>query len=168
LSIEDELLSLARERERASEAALASMLIEHPAKLRRQLRSDLARQVDLGRLKHSDDKVVQLSPPMENRQGLMCPLVQFVSAAELDFQIDLEERQEGWLVKRFKFHLHLTGRRVQMVRIHLNERAGHDPVMVPRCHFHIDDSGAHIPFPIMSPRLMVHLICEHLEPDLGL
>jgi len=157
LSIEDELLSLARERERASEAALATMWIEHPGKLRRQLRSDLARQVDLGRLKHSDDKVVQLSPPIDNRQELVCPSVQFRSDSELNFQIDLEERQEGWLVKRFKFHLHLPGRRVLMVRIHLNERVGHDPVTVPRCHFHIDDSSAHIPFPIISPRLMVAL-----------
>jgi hypothetical protein len=31
----------------------------------------------------------------------------------------------------------------------------------------IGDSQAHVLFPIMSPRLIVHLICEHIEPDLG-
>jgi hypothetical protein len=55
-----------------------------------------------------------------------------------------------------------------MIRIHLNREGGHDPLNVPQCHFHIGDSKAHVPFPIMSPRLMVHLICEHIEPDLGL
>lgn len=168
MSLEGDLLSLARERDGATEAALAKMWIEHPSKLRVQLRSDLARQVDLGRLKHSDDRVVHLSPPVNSRQELVCPSVEFGSGSTLDFTIDLEERQKGWLVKRFKFHLHLLGRRVPMVRIHLNESAWHDPVTVPRCHFHIGDSLAHIPFPVMNPRLMVHLICEHIQPDLGL
>ncbi len=168
MSLEDDLLSLARERESASEVALATMWIEHPSRLRLQLRSDLARQTDLGRLQRSDDKVVHLSPSINSRQELVCPSVEFRSDSELNFNIDLEERQAGWLVKRFKFHLRLPGRSVPMLRIHLNERAWHDPLTVPRCHFHIGDSRAHIPFPIMSPRLMVHLICEYIEPDLGL
>ena len=79
----------------------------------------------------------------------------------------MEQEQGGWLVKRFKFHLHLARRSINMVRIHLNQEGGHDPLNVPRCHFHIGDSKAHIPFPIMSPRLTLHLLCEYVEPDLG-
>ena len=168
MSLEDELLSMARERESATEANVASMWLEHPSKLRRQLRSDLARQVDLKRLKRSDERSVNLDPPQANLQQLVCPAVEFWSDSKLNFKIELEELQQGWLVKRFQFHLHLSGRSIQMVRIHLNENVGHDPLTVPRCHFHIGNSKAHIPFPIMSPRLMVHLICEHIEPDLGL
>jgi hypothetical protein len=165
---EDELLLIARARESASEANLASMWLEHPAKLRLQLRSDLGRQVDLGRLRRSDDRVVILNPLVNGLQELVCPDIELRSDSKLNFKIELEELQQGWLVRRFKFHLHLPGRKIQMVRIHLNDKVGHDPLRVPRCHFHIGDSKAHIPFPVMSPRLMVHLICEHIEPDLGL
>lgn len=158
---------MAREREQGLDAMLATMWLEHPGRLRRQLRKDLADQVDLGRLKHLDDNVINLGPPTNSSQELLCPGVEFRSNSKLDFKLDLEERQQGWLVRRFQFHLHLSGRHIPMIRIHLNERVGHDPVRVPRCHIHIGDSQAHIPFPIMSPRLMVHLICEHIEPDLG-
>lgn len=168
MSLEEELLSLARERESASEANLAKMWLDHPSKLRLQLRSDLAGQVDLGRLKRSDDRVVKLNPPAKGLQELVCPAVEFRSDSKLDFKIQLEKQQQGWLIRRFWFHLHLSGRKIQMVRIHLNDKVGYDPLRIPRCHFHIGDSKAHIPFPIMSPRLMVHLICEHIEPDLGL
>lgn len=159
---------MARERERASEEILTAMRLDHPGLLRRQLRKDLADQVDHGRLKHSDDNVVTLGPPTNNSQELLCPGVEFTSDSRLDFKLDLEQRQQGWFLRRYRFHLHLPGRRIPMVRIHLNEQVGHDPVRIPRCHFHIGDSQAHIPFPIMSPRLMVNLICEHIEPDLGL
>jgi hypothetical protein len=54
-----------------------------------------------------------------------------------------------------------------MVRIHLNPATLHDPLRVPRCHLHVGDSQAHIPFPIMNPRLILSLICEHIEPDFG-
>jgi hypothetical protein len=168
LSWEDDLLSMAWERERASEATIATTLLEHPGRLRRELRHDLARQADFGRLKHSDDQVVNLSPPINSRQALTCPEVEFCSDSKLNFMIELEQQQQGWLLKRFKFHLHLPTRRIQVIRIHLNEQVERDPVRVPRCHFHIGDSRAHIPFPIIGPRLMVHLICEHIEPDLGL
>ena len=160
---DEELLSLAREREAASEASLASMWLEHPSKLRRELRSDLAGQVDRNRLRSFDDGVVTNS-----LQSLDCSGVEFRSDSRFDFKIELEQLQKGWAVKRFQFHLHLAGRSIRMVRIHLNNRVAHDPLTVPRCHFHIGDSKAHIPFPIMSPRLLVHLICEHIEPDLGL
>lgn len=168
MSLEDELLSMARERESASEANLAKMWLGHPGTLRRQIRSDLARQVDLNRLKSLDDGVVHLNAPTGDVQDLVCTEVEFCSDSKLSFNVELERLQQGWLVKRFKFHLLLPGRSIQMIRIRLNEKSGHDPVTVPRCHFHIGDSKAHIPFPVMSPRLMVHLICAHIEPDLGL
>jgi len=168
LSLDDELLFLAREREGVSEANLANMWLDHPSKLRLQLRSDLARQVDLGRLKHSDDRVVNLNSLANGCQELVCPAIEFQSDSMLNFKIELEVLQKGWLVRRFQFHLQLSGRSIQMVRIHLNHKIGHDPLRIPRCHFHIGDSKAHIPFPIMSPRLMVNLICEHIEPDLGM
>jgi hypothetical protein len=144
------------------------MWFDHPGTLRRQLRSDLARQADMNRLKHSDERVVHLNSVDKTVQELVCPGVAFSSDSSLNFKLELEAEQRGWLIKRFKFSLHLVGRNIKMVRIHLNDRIGHDPVRIPRCHLHIDDSVAHIPFPIMNPRLMVHVICEHLEPDLGL
>jgi hypothetical protein len=54
-----------------------------------------------------------------------------------------------------------------MVRSHLNEISSHDPLAIPRCHMHIADSEAHVPFPVMNPRLILYLICEHIEPDFG-
>jgi hypothetical protein len=163
---EDELLSMAREREKISESNLESMWFDHPSKL--QLRSDLFRQVDLDRLKRLDDRAVTLNPPEKGLQEIVCSGAEFRSDSKLSFKIELEKQQQGWIVKRFQFHLHLSGRGIKMVRIHLNHKVSHDPLRVPRCHFHIDDSEAHIPFPVMRPRLMVHLICEHIEPDLGL
>jgi len=58
-------------------------------------------------------------------------------------------------------------RQVKMLRIHLNGEPWYDPLTVPRCHLHIGDSRAHIPFPVTNPRLILHLLCEHIEPDLG-
>jgi hypothetical protein len=159
---------MARGREEASQAYLESIRLDHPAMLRRQLRSDLATQADLKRLKRSDDQVVHLTNRSEDILELICPAVEFSSESKLEFKIEVGKRQEGWLIRRFQFSLYLAERRIKMVRIHLNERLGHDPVRVPRCHLHLDNSNAHIPFPVMSPRLMVHLICEHIEPDLGL
>src|SRR5207248_9864326 len=34
---------------------------------------------------------------------------------------------------------------------------GADPLAVPRCHMHIGDSKAPVPFPLMDPRLILHL-----------
>src|SRR5258707_15537168 len=158
---------MARERESASESILATMWLEHPSKLLRQLRNDLALQVDRNRLKRTDDDVVSLGQSEKGLPELTCTAAEFRSDSRLNFKLELEKQQKGWLFKRFQFSLYLAGRNIKMVRIHLNERVSHDPVKVPLCHFHIGDSEAHIPFPIMSPRLMVHLICEHIEPDLG-
>lgn len=167
MSWQHELEALARHREEAYQSSLSEMLLDHPAKLRRQLRSYLAEQTDHGRLKHSYD-APRLATLEGGLQELACDEVEFRSDSKLSFHIQMESEQRGWLVKRFKFHLHLVGRRINMVRIHLNQAGGRDPLIVPRCHFHLADSQAHIPFPIMSPRLMLHLLCEHIEPDLGL
>ncbi|MCX6636962.1 MAG: hypothetical protein NT090_18050 [Acidobacteria bacterium] len=80
----------------------------------------------------------------------------------------LDEDQRGWLLKQFQFHVFLPGARsVQMVRIHLNSEAWHDPLAVPHCHLHIGGSHAHVPFPIIHPQLILYLICEHIDPDFG-
>jgi hypothetical protein len=167
LSWEDELLALARDRENAYQSSLSQMVLDHPARLRIQLRHYLAEQANYGRLKQTYDNVPQLKTE-RGLYELACDEIEFRSDSKLGFNIQMEQEQRGWLVKRFKFHLHLAGRSIDMVRIHLNQEGGHDPLTVPRCHFHLADSRAHIPFPIMSPRLMLHLLCEHIEPDVGL
>jgi hypothetical protein len=167
LSWEEELELLARDREDAFESSLSRMVQDHPGTLRRQLRHYLAEQANRGKLKRTYDV-----PRLETNAGgvleLVCEEVEFQTDSRLSFNIQLEHKQTGWLVKRFKFHLHLAGRGINMVRIHLNQGGGYDALKVPRCHIHIGDSRSHIPFPIMSPRLTVHLICEHIEPEIGL
>jgi hypothetical protein len=168
LSWEDELKALAHDRENASEAILAQMTVDNPGTLLRQLRHYLAEQANRGKLKRTYD-----APRLDNTrekglQELVCEEVEFRSDSSLTFSVLLEPERTGWLVKRFDFHLHFVGRSINMVRIELLQDRGHDPLNVPRCHFHIGDSNAHIPFPIMSPRLMLHLICEHIELDVGL
>lgn len=101
MSAEDELLSIARQRESASEADLAGMWLDHPGTLRRQLRNDLARQVDLGRLKGLDDEIVRLNQLGNELQELVCPAVDFRSDSKLDFKIELEELQQGFRARRF-------------------------------------------------------------------
>jgi hypothetical protein len=167
LSWEDELQALARDRESAYQSSLSLMMVDHRGMLRRQLRYYLLEQTIHGRLKKTCD-VPRLDTHMGGLQELVCEEVEFRSDSRLSFIVEMEQEQTGWLVKRFKFHLHLARRSINMIRIHLNQEVGHDPLTVPRCHFHIGDSKAHIPFPIMSPRLMLHLICEHIEVDLGL
>jgi hypothetical protein len=161
VSIEDELLRLAREREAKTERALAEMLLEPPDLLRRQLRDYLFRQVDRQRMERANEKIPQLAVVEGGLNELACPEAEFSSGARLEFKIQLEEKQRGWLVKRFRFHVHLPrARSINMVLIHLNAEAWHDPLVVPRCHLHIGDSQAHVPFPIMDPRLILHFICE--------
>lgn len=168
MSIETELLWLAREHEAKTERALAEMLLESPDQLRRQLRAYLSRQVDHGRMERTDEKIPQLAALQGGLNELACPEAKFSSGARLEFKIQLEEQQRGWLVKRFRFHVYLPGERcIDKVLIHLKAEAWHDPLVVPRCHMHIGDSQAHVPFPIMDPRLILHLICKDVEPDFG-
>ena len=168
MSVEDELLQLARERENETHAALQEMFVK-PDHLRRQLRDYLVRQADdYDRMRRPDDRVPQLTTVHGGLNELACPGAEFADGGRLLFDIQLEESQRGWLVKRFRFHLHLPpSRNIKMIRIHLNPETWHDPLRVPRCHLHVGDSGAHIPFPIMNPRLILSLICEHIEPDFG-
>lgn len=167
MSWEDELQALARDRENASQSSLSLVAVDHPGILLRQLRHYLGVQADRRRLKQSYN-----APPLDTQAGglqeLVCEEIEFQSDSRLAFNVQMIQEQAGWLVTRFRFHLHFAGRSIKMVRIHLNQEVGHDPLKVPRCHFHIGDSKAHIPFPIMNPRLMLHLICEHIEVDLGL
>lgn len=168
MSAEVDLLHLARDRDSQMETALGAMLIESPAVLGRQLRQDLSRQIDSGRMKRTEDRVPQLATVERGLNELKCQGAEFADGGRLLFDIQLEERQRGWLVKRFRFHLHLPpSRSIKMVRIHLNQGTWHDPLRIPRCHLHVGDSGAHIPFPIMNPRPILSLICEHVEPDFG-
>jgi hypothetical protein len=164
----EKLLQLAREREARTEDALAGILLEPPDRLQRELRHYLSRQVDYDRMKRTDEKIPQLTQVQGGFNELACPDAEFSSGARLEFRIQLETSQCGWLVKRFRFHVYLAqARSIDMVRIHLNEETPHDPLTVPRCHMHIGNSRAHIPFPIMDPRLILHLICDYLEPDFG-
>ena len=168
MSWEDELEALARAREVAYESSLSQMMMDHPATVRRQLRHYLAEQTNSGRLKKTYENIPRLDAQSGGVQELVCEEVEFRSDSRLAFRIKMEHEQAGWRVRQFKFHLHRAGRRINMIRIHLNEEAGREPLKVPRCHFHIGDSQAHIPFPIMNPRLMLYFLCEHIEPDLGL
>jgi hypothetical protein len=144
------------------------MMLEPPDVLRRQLRTYLSRQVDHGRIEHTDEKIPRLATVEAGLNELTCPDLGFSSGARLQFKIRLAKDRRGWLIKQFRFHIHLSHKRsVKMVRIYLRAEAWHDPLAVPRCHMHIGDSQAHVPFPVMDPRLILHLICEHIAPDFG-
>jgi hypothetical protein len=82
----------------------------------------------------------------------------------------MKKRQTGWQITQFKFHLHLPpARKVNMVRVHLNVKRTRDPLIVPRCHLHVGGGKrAHVPFPIMSPRLILQVLCDVIEPDVGM
>jgi hypothetical protein len=168
LSWEDELQSLARDRENECQSDISQMLLEHPGMLRKQLRHYLAEQTDRGLLKKTYENVPRLNTIAERLLELVCDEVEFRSDSCLSFKIKLEQEQRGWLVKQFKFDLLLAGRSINRISIHLNPGGGYDPLKVPRCHFHIGNGEAHIPFPIMNPRLMLHILCEHIESDTGL
>lgn len=163
---EDELLALARNREREYAVCPYRILDAAPAILRRQLRYYLAELANCGRLKKTYDgpRIEQCGDGLVELVG---DEVEFTSESRLEFNIRLKETQLGWLVQKFRFHLHLQQRRINMMRIHLNETEVHDSLRIPMCHLHIDGSGAHIPFPIMNPRMTIHLICAYIEPDLG-
>src|ERR1035438_7303744 len=151
MSIEDELLQLARDRELAIQGAFNSMLLDPPHIVRSPLRAYLSRQVDYGRIEHTNDTVPQLTSPGGGLEHLTCPRLQFLSGAKLEFDIVLEQHQGGWLVRRFFFHVRFPRpRRIGMVRIHLKpDITWRDPLAVPLCHLHVDGSRPHVPFPVM-------------------
>ena len=168
MSVEDELLQLAQDREATTEIALGEMVLERPDLLGKQMRVDLSRQVDYRRIGRTDDKFLQLTTIQGGLDELACPELELLSGTRLEFKMRLEEVQRGWLLKQFRFHVFLPGARgVRRVRVHLNPGDSNAPLAVPRCHMHIGDSRAHVPFPIIHPRLILYLICEHIEPDFG-
>jgi len=170
LSIEDELQRLAIEREDAFESALDELDLDPPDLLLRQMRAYLGDQEDHGRIKHFAERSVQLSQQTGGIQELECRAVHFASGSSLDFNIRMKKQQTGWRITQFKFHLHLPPtRKVSMMRIHLNVNRTRDALVVPRCHLHIGGGKrAHVPFPIMTPRLTLQLVCDVVEPDVGL
>lgn len=168
MSIEDELLVLARQRDEETQGALARMLLDPPHILGRQLRDYLSRQVDGGRIPRTNEKIPQLNTLSESLSKLACPGLAFSSGARLKFEIQIQKDQRGCFLRQFQFRLHSPNRpAVEIVRIELKPETQRDPLAVPRCHMHIGDSRAHVPFPIIHPRLILHLICEHIEPDFG-
>ncbi len=151
------------------QAALDELDMDQPHLLLRQLRHYLSRQADHGRLRNLKEKAIELVTVSERSQELTCHYLRFKSGSELTFRIRLDQRHVGWFLKQFQFHVKLAQpRRVGMVRIHLDPENRFDPLSVPRCHLHVDNSRPHVPFPIISPRLILHLVCEHIEPDIGL
>ena len=169
MSPDDELKLLALQREQAFELALEELDLEPPDRLLRQLRAYLADQEDYARIKQFGEKSVYLRQESDGIQELACDTVRFASGSTLGFKVKMEKQQTGWRITQFMFHLRLpTARMIGMVRIHLNTHRQRDPLIVPRCHIHIGDGKrAHVPFPIMSPRLTLHLLCNEIEPDIG-
>lgn len=170
MSIEDELQLLAIERESAFESALDELDLDPPDFLLRRMRAYLADQEDHARIRHFAEKSVQLKQLTDGFQELECHAVQFASGSRLDFNIRMQKKQTGWRMTQFKFHLRLPpARKVNMVRVHLNVNRTRDALIVPRCHLHIGGGKrAHVPFPIMSPRLTLQVVCDVIEPDVGL
>lgn len=166
MSLDDELIALAREHEKSYELTRTCTIHESPSMLLRQLRAYLARLADHRKLKRTYEQP-RSETKTNNITALIAEGIEFASDSVFSFKIFLEQRQHGWLMREFEFHLALVGRRVQHIRIHLKRDGAYDPLRVPRCHVHIDTSDPHIPFPIMNPRLTVHLICEHIEPNIG-
>ena len=121
MSWEDELKALARDRETACQSSLSQMMVDHPGTLRRQLRHYLAEQANCRRLKQTYDDVPRLETQAGGLQELVCDEVEFRSDSRLTFNVQMEREQTGWLIRRFKFHLHLSKRSINMIRIHLNQ-----------------------------------------------
>jgi len=168
MSLDEQLKGLAQGREDKADSHLSEMCLISPDRLMRELRAYLARQAELGRIRRSNERAIQINKPGGGIDELFCPEMEFKSGAILEFRIRGVTTQPGWMVKQFKFHLRLPGERViDMVRIHLNAARSHEPLRVPRCHLHIGRSEAHVPFPVMHPLLILQLLCEHLESDLG-
>jgi hypothetical protein len=167
VNLDDELVEIARLNDAATQASLDSLTVE-PALLLRHLRYYLSRQSDYRRITRLKERAVELTQVEGGAQELEGSAIEFSSGSALAFRIRLEQGRTGWAVKQFRFHVKLAQPRcVKMVRIHLNRATARDPLAVPLCHLHIDSSRPHIPFPIVNPRLVLHLVCQHLEPDIG-
>ena len=169
MSVENELLELARKRDAATQFTLDELSMDPPHLLLRQLRYYLGRQVDHDRFRDLEEKPIQLVTIRDDLQELASKTLGFTSGSELEFKIRLHHKQGGRFVKQFQFHVDLIQpRSVRMVRIHLDPTDRYDPLSVPRCHLHVDNSRPHLPFPVINPRLILYCVCEHIEPDIGI
>jgi hypothetical protein len=88
LSVEDELMRLASQREAAATGHLAALTLDPPGLLGRQIRSDLHRHVDRGRIKHTNEKVVQIETIGGGITDLVCPELTFLPAVALIFRFN--------------------------------------------------------------------------------
>ena len=168
MSLDEELAQLARQRDDATQVALDGLIVD-PAHLLRQIRNYLKRQTDYGRFAHLKESAIELKAVQNSLHELACKTLEFSSGSELKFCLRLEPRQRGTFVTQFYFHVKLAQPRpIGMVRIHLNAKVARDPLSVPRCHLHVDHSQPHVPFPVLDPRLILQLLCEHIEPTIGL
>jgi hypothetical protein len=169
LSIDDELLDLARQRDQDVQTAISAMKLDEPHVLRSQLRAYLQRQVDRGHVRRAGGNVPEINTLGPDAVCLNCEELAFTSGSRLKFEIKLNRLQTGWVIRQFEFHVRLPSKRkVKMVRIDLNEADNwHDALRIPRCHLHVDDSEPHISFPVLDPRLLLHTMCERIEPYFG-
>lgn len=169
MSIEEDLRRLARERAEAYEAAVASLDLDHPAMVFRQMRAYLFELENRRRIKRFEAGKLHLRLTGDGIQELRCDPMELTSGSRFEFTVKMRQQQGICRLLEFEFHLDLpAARSVGMVRIHLNPERPRDPLQVPQCHLHIGcGERAHVPFPIMSPRLTLHLVCEVIEPDIG-
>lgn len=168
MSVENLLTKSADDHEEKIGTGYSAPLDDPPQVLKKYIRNYFGRLVDYRKLSIIDEKLPHLNSLNDGLNELMCPELAFLSGARLEFSIRFRQQQTGWLVTQFMFHLTLpSDRGVGMVRIHLNEGRSRDPIAVPRCHFHLGNSEAHIPFPAMHPVLILDLLCQRIEPDLG-
>lgn len=169
MTVESELQRLALERAEAYETAISALDLGDPARVYRQIRAYLAELEDHGRIKRFRENMLPLRAAQDGVQELRCVPIELTSGSRFEFTIKMRQQQGICRLIEFEFHLNLPpARNVDMVRIHLIPERPRDPLQVPQCHMHIGGGErAHVPFPIMSPRLILHLVCEVIEPDIG-
>jgi hypothetical protein len=87
LSIEDELLRLARDREATTDTALGEMVFERPDLLGKQMRVYFARKVECHRIRRTNEKIPQLTTVQGGLNELACPGLEFLSGTRLEFKM---------------------------------------------------------------------------------
>lgn len=101
MSIENDLLQLARRREDQTDAALLANLVDRPDSLLRQIRAYLARQADRGRMKRTNEKIVQLDTVEGGLNHVACPEMRLSSGTRVHFDIELEPSQTACLTAHY-------------------------------------------------------------------
>ena len=159
------LSELASRRDTDVQNAITEMVLDPPNSILREMRFYLSRRVDSRRIENISEKVIVLNVRNHGITALICPEIEFLSGAKLKFEVEMESTQVGWKVKSFEFHLSLPESTVKMIQFHMMGKEPINSLDVPRCHLHIGTSKTHLPFPFMDPRLILYLICDHLERD---